>query len=72
MPVSEAAAKVLCAHAALQRDFRTANFKRTLSFAYGGAAYRAGRQAQARAINNLLSGKPIDGARAKQPRSKQG
>jgi hypothetical protein len=30
MPVSEAAAKVLCAHAALQRDFRTANFKRTL------------------------------------------
>ena len=43
-----------------------------VSFAYGGAAYRAGRQAQARAISNLLKGRPIDGARAKQPRSKHG
>ena len=43
-----------------------------VSYAYGGAAYRAGRQAQARAINNLLKGKPIDGACAEQPRSKQG
>jgi hypothetical protein len=32
-----------------------------VSVAYGGAAYRAGREAQARAINNLLTGKPIDG-----------
>ena len=43
-----------------------------VSFAYGGAAYRAGRQAQARAINNLLKGKPIDGARVEQkPRARR-
>lgn len=39
-----------------------------VSFAYGGAAYRAGRQAQARAINNLLKGKPVDGTREAKPR----
>ena len=35
-----------------------------VQYAYGGAAYRAGRQAQARAINNLLKGKSLDGIRA--------
>lgn len=31
-----------------------------VQYAYGGAAYRAGRQAQARAINNLIKGKSVD------------
>ena len=33
-----------------------------VSVAYGGAAYRAGRRAQARALSNLLRGKPVDGS----------
>lgn len=33
-----------------------------VSVAYGGAAYRAGRKAQARALGNLLRGKPVDGS----------
>ena len=32
-----------------------------VSVAYGGAAYRAGRRAQAQALGNLLRRKPVDG-----------
>lgn len=43
-----------------------------VSYAYGGAAYRAGRRAQARAINNLINGKPIDGCEPEATHAPQG
>jgi len=40
-----------------------------VSIAYGGTAYRVGRQAQARALSNLLRGKPLDGPDPESARS---
>lgn len=41
-----------------------------VSFAYGGGAYQAGRRAQARTINRLLRGEPLNGDR-EQPRASE-
>ena len=45
------------------KDFRLTaeELDTVVSVAYGGAAYRAGRRAQARTLSNLLRGKPLNG-----------
>ncbi len=39
-----------------------------VAYAYGGPAYRAGRRAQARALNNLFSGRSLDSSPAEADR----